>query len=82
MAKSFEATDKSGKVHKRTSQNRVYTHAVIRTWSDGYAKASWAGNRALAQKEAGASTGATSVEIVEAREVVKIIGFGRYLNQP
>jgi hypothetical protein len=32
MSNKYKVTDKNGKVHKRTSRDRVYTHAVVRHW--------------------------------------------------
>lgn len=50
MANKFQVTDSKGQVHKRTSKDRTYTHAVVihyaarpattetRTWTDGNGK--------------------------------------------
>jgi hypothetical protein len=40
MTNKYKVTDKNGKVHKRTSRDRVYTHAVVRHW-DSYSYDLW-----------------------------------------
>ena len=60
----FEATDASGKVHKRSSMSHVYSHCVLihfaahppsQLWPKGIAACShaeWAGSRTLAERKA------------------------------
>ena len=60
MRIKFEATDTTGKVHKRGSKSQVYSHCVVihfaehlpsRSWPEGiaaFSHAEWAGSRALA----------------------------------
>lgn len=77
----YEATDSRGKLHKRGTQNRTYTHVVVAYYDADYEpKVSWAGSPALAEARANTYRNYTSysdptkkifghVEIVEAREV-------------
>ena len=63
MANKFQATDSRGTVHKRTSENRTYTHCVVVHYSavpaqgnfgpwPASTKAEWAGRADLAEKNA------------------------------
>lgn len=80
--KRYEAVSDTGKVFKRETRDRRYTHCVVthirqhewqgRTWP-GYCKAEWAGSLPLAQRNASSKKGenVVRVEILEAREVTK-----------
>jgi hypothetical protein len=60
MRVKFEATDATGKVHKRSSRSRVYSHCFVihfaahppsKLWPEGiaaFSHAEWVGSRALA----------------------------------
>ena len=64
MRIKFEATDASGKVHKRSSTSHVYSHCLVihfaphppsNLWPKGIAACShaeWAASRALAERNA------------------------------
>ena len=64
MRIKFEATDASGKVHKRSSRSHVYSHCLViyfaahppsKLWPKGIAACShaeWAASRALAERNA------------------------------
>ena len=80
----FEATDASGKVHKRSSTSQVYSHCLVihfaahppsNLWPKGIAACShaeWAANPALAERKAHRWRKEPSVEpieILEARQV-------------
>lgn len=78
----YEATDSRGKLHKRGTKNRTYTHCVVayrETDTITYngqevylgPTVSWAGSAALAEARAKTFTGYgyPHVEIVEARQV-------------
>ena len=64
MRVKFEATDATGKVHKRGSRSHVYSHCVVihfaarlpsKSWPKGiaaFSHAEWAGSRALAERTA------------------------------
>lgn len=63
MATKHTATAADGKVFKRTSANRVYSHCVVihipvATWNDreypAHDRAEWTSSLALAQKNASA----------------------------
>ena len=76
MTTRHEITDSKGKVHKRTSEGRVYSHAVVihipardngfgdRVWP-AYTRVEWASRLDLAQKTAARYAWA-SVEIIPA----------------
>lgn len=78
MATKHTATDSRGQVHKRTSQNRVYSHAVIAHWPaftrpngaiwQARSSAQWAGNEHLARQYAAdcQRRGAEAVEVIPA----------------
>jgi hypothetical protein len=72
--RKFEATSADGKVFKRSSVNRFYTHCVVihfresqgadgRVWP-AYDRAEWAGSRELAQKNFSAWCGKRGVSKV------------------
>jgi hypothetical protein len=80
----FEATDASGKVHKRSSTRHVYSHCLLihfaahrptELWPDGIAACShaeWAETRVLAERKANRwrkEPDVEAIEIVEARQV-------------
>ena len=84
MRTIFEATDASGKVHKRSSTSHVYSHCLLihfaahppsRRWPDGIAACShaeWAETRLLAERKATRwrnEPNVEAVEILEARQV-------------
>ena len=64
MRIKFEATDASGKVHKRSSTSRVYSHCLVihfaphppsTLWPKGItacSHAEWVASRALAERKA------------------------------
>ena len=63
MRNKFQATDSRGTVHKRTSENRTYTHCVVVhiparpktthfTAVNAHDRAEWAGSLTLAEKNA------------------------------
>jgi hypothetical protein len=78
----YEATDSKGKLHKRGTKNRTYTHCVVAypknetvivgdTEYPNGPTVSWAGSPALAMARAKTfrGYGYPHVEIVEARQV-------------
>ena len=84
MRIKLEAVDKNGKLHKRASVSRFYSHCVVihfaahppsRFWPKGvtaYSRAEWAGNRALAERSASRWRNelyVEAIEILEARQV-------------
>lgn len=80
MANKYQVTDSKGQVHKRTSLNRTYTHAVVIHYAarpaDGdymgrkaYSKAAWAGSHELAAKSAAYESKWGETEIIEAVEI-------------
>jgi hypothetical protein len=84
MRVKFEAADATGKVHKRSSMSRVYSHCVLihfaphppsKFWPKGIAASShaeWVGNRALAERKATRwrkDPCVEAIEILEARQV-------------
>ena len=80
MRIKFEATDASGKVHKRSSTSRVYSHCLVihlaahppsNLWPKGIAACShaeWAASRALAERNANRWRKEPSVEAIEILE--------------
>lgn len=63
MATKHRVTDSRGEVHKRTSQERVYSHCVVIRFKDrpaspgyraipAYSRAEWASTLALAERNA------------------------------
>jgi hypothetical protein len=84
MRIKFGAVDKNGKLHKRASVSRVYSHCVVihfaahppsRFWPKGvvaYSRAEWAGTRELAERSASRwrkEAYVEAIEILEARQV-------------
>jgi hypothetical protein len=84
MRTKFEASDKNGKLHKRASVSRFYSHCVVihfaarppsKLWPKGvtaYSRAEWAGSRALAERSASRwrnEPDVEAIEILEARQV-------------
>ena len=84
MRVKFEATDATGKVHKRSSTSRVYSHCVVihfaahppsKLWPKGIAACShaeWVGSCALAERKASRwrkEPSVEAIEILEARQV-------------
>ena len=84
MRVKFEATGATGKVHKRSSTSRVYSHCVVihfaahppsKLWPKGIAACShaeWVGSCALAERKASRwrkEPSVEAVEILEARQV-------------
>ena len=84
MRVNFEATDATGKVHKRSSTSHVYSHCIVihfaahppsKLWPKGVAACShaeWAGSRALAERKASRwrkDPYVETIEILEARQV-------------
>jgi hypothetical protein len=84
MRIKFEATDATGKVHKRSSMSHVYSHCVVihltahplsKFWPKGVAACShaeWAGSRALAEHNANRwrkDPYVEAIEILAARQV-------------
>jgi hypothetical protein len=84
MRIKFEATDATGKVHKRSSMSHVYSHCVVihltahllsKFWPKGVAArshAEWAGSRALAEHNANRwrkDPYVEAIEILAARQV-------------
>ena len=80
----FEATDTSGKVHKRSSTSHVYSHCLLihfaahpptKLWPKGIAACShaeWAESRVLAERKATRwrkGPQVEAVEILDARQV-------------
>ena len=78
------AVDKNGKLHKRASVSRFYSHCVVihfaahppsKFWPKGvaaYSRAEWAGSRALAERSASRwhkEPYVEAIEILEARQV-------------
>ena len=83
MATKYQVTDSRGQVHKRTTKDRAYTHAVVihcgivpagANYREVPAKswAQWAGRADLAQKAASQASkfwGFEAVEIIAAEVV-------------
>jgi hypothetical protein len=84
MRIKFEATDANGKVHKRSSVSRFYSHCVVIHFAAhrpsrfppkgvaAYSRAEWAGSRALAERSASRwrkEPYVEAIEILEARQV-------------
>jgi hypothetical protein len=84
MRVKFEATDASGKLHKRSSARRVYSHCVVihfaahppsQLWPTGIAACShaeWERSRAMAERKATRWRKEPSVEAVEILEVSQV----------
>jgi hypothetical protein len=84
MRIKFEATDATGKVHKRSSTSRVYSHCLVirfsahspsKLWPKGIAACShaeWVGNCALAERKANRWRKQPCVESIEILDVIKV----------
>ena len=84
MRVKFEATDATGKVHKRTSARRVYSHCVVihfaahppsQLWPKGVpacSHAEWEGSHAMAERKATRWRKEPAVEAVEILEVGQV----------
>ena len=84
MRIKFEATDATGKVHKRSSMTHIYSHCVVihfaahppsKSWPKGVAACShaeWVGSCALAERKARRwrkDPYVEATEILEARQM-------------
>jgi hypothetical protein len=81
MRIKFEAIDATGKVHKRTSVRRVYSHCVLihfaaqppsQLWSKSVpacSHAEWEGSRAMAERKATRWRKEPDVQAIEILEV-------------
>jgi hypothetical protein len=84
MRIKFEATDATGRVHKRSSTNHVYSPCVVihfaanppsKLWPKGvaaYSHAEWVGSCALAERKASRwrkKPCVEAIEILEAKQV-------------
>ena len=84
MRRKFEATDATGKVHKRSSMRHIYSHCVVihfaahppsKFWPKGVAACShaeWVGSCALAERKASRwrkDALVETIEIIEAKQV-------------
>ena len=80
MRVKFEAIDATGRSHKRSSMNHVYSHCVVihfaahppsEFWPKGVAACShaeWAGSRELAERKASRWRKDPDVEVIEILE--------------
>ena len=80
----FEATDASGKVHKRSSTSHVYSHCLVihfaahppsNLWPKGIAACShaeWAASRALAERNANRWRKQPSVDAIEILDAIQV----------
>ena len=84
MRVKFEATDATGRVHKRSSARRVYSHCIVihfaahppsKLWPKGiaaYSHAEWMESCALAQRKASRWRKDPYVEVVEILEARQV----------
>jgi hypothetical protein len=83
MRVKFEATDDTGKVHKRSSMSDVYSHCVVihfahppsKSWPNGipaHRHAEWVGSCALAERKASRWRKEPCVEAIEILEVRQV----------
>ena len=84
MRIKFEATDATGKVHKRSSTSHTYSHCVVihfaayppsKCWPKGVASCShaeWVGSCTLAERKASRWHKEPSVEAIEILEVREV----------
>ena len=84
MRVKLEATDAAGKVHKRSSTSRVYSHCVVihfaahppsKLWPKGIAACShaeWAASRALAERNANRWRKQPDVDTVEVLNAIRV----------
>ena len=80
----FEATDASGKVHKRSSTRRVYSHCLVihfaahppsNLWPKGIAAGShaeWAESHALAERNANRWRKQPDVDTIEILDAIQV----------
>src|SRR6476660_817420 len=84
MRRKFEATDATGKVHKRSSRVHIYSHCVVihfaahppsKLWPEGvaaFSHAEWGQSCELAERKASrwrTKPGVEAIEILEAKQV-------------
>ena len=84
MRIKFGAVDKNGKLHKRTSVSRFYSHCVVihfaahpptKLWPKGIAACShaeWAESRALAERTASRWGKKPDVEAIEILDAIQV----------
>ena len=84
MRIKFEATDASGKVHKRSSTSHAYSHCLVihfaahppsNLWPKGIAACShaeWAESRALAERNASRWRKKPYVEAIEIVDAIQV----------
>jgi len=84
MRAKFEATDATGKVHKRSSMSHIYSHCVVihfaarppsKLWPTGvaaYSHAEWVGSCALAERKATRWRKQLCVEAIEILEATQV----------
>ena len=84
MRIKFGAVDKNGKLHKRASVSRFYSHCVVihfaahppsKFWPKGvtaYSRAEWAGSRTLAERSASRWRKELYVEAIEIVETCQV----------
>jgi len=84
MRIKFEATDGTGKVHKRSSKSHVYSHCVVihhaahppsKLWPKGIvacSHAEWVGSCALAERKADRWRSKPDVQAVEVLDVKQV----------
>ena len=80
----FEATDTSGKVHKRSSTSHVYSHCLVihfaarppsNLWPKGIAACShaeWAASRALAERNANRWRKQSDIDTIEILDAIQV----------
>ena len=80
----FEATDASGKVHKRSSTSHVYSHCLVihfamhppsNLWPKGIAACShaeWVASRALAERSANRWRKKPDVDTIEVLDAIQV----------
>ena len=84
MRLKFEATDVSGKVHKRSSTCHIYSHCLVihltahrpsNLWPKGIpacSHAEWAASRALAERNANRWRKQPDVDTVEVLDAIQV----------
>jgi hypothetical protein len=84
MRVKFEATDATGKVHKRSSMSHIYSHCVVihfaarrasKLWPKGvvaFSHAEWVGSCALAERKASRWRKEPCVEVIEILEARQV----------
>jgi hypothetical protein len=80
----FEATDASGKVHKRSSTSHIYSHCLVihfaahppsNLWPKGIAACShaeWAESRALAERNANRWRKQSDIDTIEVLDAIRV----------